>query len=433
MRTPMMSWEGHPHFRWVKMHKGVRYRVTCADLGLPESQWTKNDSYQPANDWWTAKLATLPGKVREYIDFVSEKVQVEADLDRINRQIATIDTQIDLLQKLGPVVPGQTEALEKQVAVVGVPTPSTSLQFHADRFLELERARIRKASTYGELREYLMRIKRHLPADVSEINENTISSYYLTLRKGSWEPATQKKAFGFFRRFVSYLSMNACVIPVPRNLTLRSFSFPTVHKEIKTYPLEEIRGLLVTLPSRFKLYALLALNCGMLGVDIGSLKHSELDRSNWRITRKRTKTEHTNSPKVCYKLWQETIDELIPNLSDHPTHVLTSSTGTVLHRSWIEGNDEKLKDLIGNQWRKHRFSIPLKAFRSIAATLLEQHPVYGRYKTYFLAQTPRSVADKHYAAPSQELFDEALAWLRERVFPRQKESSKGAKRSRRAG
>lgn len=26
------TWEGEPHYRWVKMYKGVRYRVTCKEL-----------------------------------------------------------------------------------------------------------------------------------------------------------------------------------------------------------------------------------------------------------------------------------------------------------------------------------------------------------------------------------------------------------------
>jgi len=49
----------------------------------------------------------------------------------------------------------------------------------------------------------------------------------------------------------------------------------------------------------------------------------------------------------------------------------------------------------------------------ISATLLETHEVYGRYVHHFLGHSPKSIADKHYAAPSQELFDKALDWLRQ--------------------
>ncbi len=54
-----MSWEGKPYYRWVKMFKGVRYRVTCETLGLRRDRWTKEDSWQPANQWWQVRLAEL--------------------------------------------------------------------------------------------------------------------------------------------------------------------------------------------------------------------------------------------------------------------------------------------------------------------------------------------------------------------------------------
>ena len=57
----------------------------------------------------------------------------------------------------------------------------------------------------------------------------------------------------------------------------------------------------------------------------------------------------------------------------------------------------KDKDLIRLAWQrtKPKPAIPLKAFRSISATLLESHASYGRYKTHFLGHSPKSIADKH--------------------------------------
>jgi hypothetical protein len=39
-----MSWEDRPAHRWVKMFKGVRYRVTCEELRA--QVWTKEGSYK---------------------------------------------------------------------------------------------------------------------------------------------------------------------------------------------------------------------------------------------------------------------------------------------------------------------------------------------------------------------------------------------------
>jgi len=58
----------------------------------------------------------------------------------------------------------------------------------------------------------------------------------------------------------------------------------------------------------------------------------------------------------------------------------------------------------------------VKNFRSIAATLIESHESYGRYKTHFLGQSPKSIADKHYAAPSNELFTRIILWLHDKIL-----------------
>ena len=54
---------------------------------------------------------------------------------------------------------------------------------------------------------------------------------------------------------------------------------------------------------------------------------------------------------------------------------------------------------------------PLKLLRKTAATKLGQNPTYGRFAQYFLGHAPTTMADKHYVAPSQDQFDEAVAWL----------------------
>ena len=55
-RKTIMNWEGNPAYRWVKMFKGKRYRVSCDELVRPR---TKEESYQAANDWWWRKQAQL--------------------------------------------------------------------------------------------------------------------------------------------------------------------------------------------------------------------------------------------------------------------------------------------------------------------------------------------------------------------------------------
>ena len=57
-RAYQMSWE-QEKLRWVKMHRGVRHRVTCEELGA--MVWTKEGSGRLANAWWQRRLAALDG------------------------------------------------------------------------------------------------------------------------------------------------------------------------------------------------------------------------------------------------------------------------------------------------------------------------------------------------------------------------------------
>lgn len=59
---------------------------------------------------------------------------------------------------------------------------------------------------------------------------------------------------------------------------------------------------------------------------------------------------------------------------------------------------------------KHRLGI--KHLRKTSASVLAQHSQYKFYVLYFLADSPKGMADKHYVVPSDVEFFEALDWLR---------------------
>jgi len=58
----LMSWQGAPAYRWVKMHNRKRYRISCDDLNVPRN---KESSYIAANYWWLKKLEELGPKTRK--------------------------------------------------------------------------------------------------------------------------------------------------------------------------------------------------------------------------------------------------------------------------------------------------------------------------------------------------------------------------------
>jgi hypothetical protein len=136
------------------------------------------------------------------------------------------------------------------------------------------------------------------------------------------------------------------------------------------------------------LYALLGLNCGFTNLDIDNISQGVVDWHRGRLVHKRVKAhEQSNVLTMDYKLWPETLDLLRQFRSSHPDLFLVSMKGTPLVSTVYDTEGEAhLKDMVVQQWRRYaaHLLIKLKNFRSIGATLLEEHPVYGRYASHFL-------------------------------------------------
>ena len=187
--------------------------------------------------------------------------------------------------------------------------------------------------------------------------------------------------------------------------------------------MEVVRSLVSQAPGQLKLHLLLMLNCGMTQVDISDLQPGEVDWGRGRITRKRSKTAaHEHVPTVEYPLWPSTRGLLRQFGLRDGERVLMTGSG----RPWLreilktEGNRSKVDVIKSNYMhlqRKTQLSYPLKLFRKTSATVIESHEHYGRYVGHFLGHAPRSLADKHYAAPSHELFDKIITWLGDQYGP----------------
>ena len=237
--------------------------------------------------------------------------------------------------------------------------------------------------------------------------------------KTGWGPEYATKVFATARVFVRRL-VEQGMIETPPNLESRGFRFGSSPRKIKTWTAGEVQTALEKATGQLRLHLLLMLNCGMTQRDISDLKDEEVDWNAGRIRRKRSKTaNHDNVPVVEYLLWPRTFDLLKEYRSGGELVLLTESG-----RPWVRTDlkDGKLvkSDSVASCyiWLKKRlkgFSKPLKQLRKTAASLLDTHPVYGRYAQLFLGQSPRSIADKHYVQPSQVLFDEAVLWLGEQL------------------
>jgi len=419
------------------MYKGVRYRVTCQELNAPLH--TLEGSYQLANKWWERKLAEINKPTAE------EELRTRYQRQDLEEKIMAGDAARRLLTGLHPPQQLHGKPIQEDIrpaietnyppeirerilfqaadTLGGIAPQDRRTAHQMDTFLELQRLRKHlKGTSYNNLRYFLFSLKEVLPDTIDTIDKETVKKVYKWLRSGTKEDSSQDRIFGVFRRFVEHLYQSEAIDALPRNLYSSDFSFESSLKKIKTYDPAFVRQFMDTLTERLKLYFLLGLNCGMYGVDMATLRQEEY--RNGRITRKRTKTEKVKDvPTVCYLLWDETRELLDKHRSNDPEWVLVSKTGT---RLWKMTWNDKLKrysrtDIIAAQWRRNghdtpaKRAIPLKAVRSIGSTKLdEKYP--PSISTLYLGQSPKSIKDKHYAAPPQALFDEAILWLHDQLF-----------------
>jgi hypothetical protein len=148
------------------------------------------------------------------------------------------------------------------------------------------------------------------------------------------------------------------------------------------------------------------------------LRDDEVDWHAGYITRRRSKTAtRENAPTVCYRLWPVTF-ALLKKHRSRKERVLLTRQGQPFVRTHLNAAGKQVKaDGIASNYvhlkKRLKLNRPLKELRRLGATLLGKHKDYGRYSSFFLGHSPRTVADRHYVAPSQERFDEAVLWLGE--------------------
>ena len=280
------TFEGRPRYRWTTMVNGQRLRVTCNQLNLPREQWTKDGSYQAADEYFRRLQANPVNEAMERLSLPAEQLQRLAEQGIAAKAILDAKGDVSSLMDVDGLVEGvitdtwddqhKLQIIQQFGEKIGVSAVRDyRLEVHAARFLELELAKGSKPRTYGELSESITAIINtphvlHPGMDVRDITKTTVEDYYLYLRRTGRENAQQKKQFGFFKRLVKYF-WSADLIELPRNLDY-AWDFRVTTKAVKEYDLEEVKALLRKLTGRLRLYALLGLNCGMLSVDVARTK-----------------------------------------------------------------------------------------------------------------------------------------------------------------
>lgn len=471
-----MSWEGEPHFRWVRMHSGTRHRVKCRDLGLPESKWTKQDSYQAANEWWVKKKAELdaipvpdndPRKpaldaIAHYLKYaLPEEVPVfQAARDALKAHpvsgpaaddnpippadLHVINENVNLLEMFGASIPatvpdqilsatlGHSRVNAERVRVAGDVDPEATVGKLLDRWVAVRTGEW-QASTLREVSDFVKEFKNFTTTDedtgvtsvvfsgdwsVSRINEDTVENMFLAIQRLPHGVVAQKKRWQRWRQWVEWL-IEKGKIECPRNLWSKSYVISVPKTKPKVVSHETARDVLAKLPPRFKLYALLGINASMNPVDVGKLRKDMIDFKKGTLTKRRVKTlKQENVPEVTYKLWPETLDLLREHLSTHPELALTSSVGTPLHDCRKEGGKAKMNTLLTQQWGDQKTGMTFTDWRDLGANLIYADKRFRDLRILYLGHAPHGVSDIHYINPPEDILDEALAHVRECLFPK---------------
>ncbi len=441
---PLMTWEPRSK-RWQKKYRGKPYWVSPKQLGVPS---TKEDSVVAAHDWWKAKQAEIDEQEKQKEDPAWDRIR-EAVGRLTGRPANSVEDVCDLFVQTvqsGEKLPDwfqeaivgserlhqiETQAKAGVALALGEVETERTVGAQIGQWVKLLRASVATQTMsegrWGKYKRDIAVFGKWLGESVpiDAITAAKLEEYWAWLvsqiDERRFSPATAKGALMTAKQFIRRLA-EVSLIPLPGNIDSRRFRFGDGPRTVIRLTIEEVRAMLAKATERTRLFLLLMINCGMNQSDITELGEEEVDWKEGTITRPRSKTP--NGPVVRYKLWQETL-ELLKKLrakGERPLNprgmpvVLTTDEGKLLSRIWIEGEKERRYDAIQSAanilfntlgWKK-----PLKSLRKTSSSILASHKSYKYYVDYFLAHSPRTIAQKSYIAPTDEEFFEALAWLR---------------------
>ncbi len=429
--------------RWRKIHQGKTFYF----LG----------EYSTAVKAWHAKVAELekeetkPRTIRQewerIRDWYADHGQADG-IQRIDKMLATFDDRLLQMEynNLSPATIGvwQERFREDEKPVKTMPT---TIGQAVQSFLARAAVRVESGTYAPGYYDSLKCALNHFAdfvgqrVGVGSINGHTLETYHTELERRIKDGWSKPYAAGFLRMvkiFVGWCYDTELLDSLPRNMRRgnTTLAIDTGKMKKPTFSNDEIKILLDNATERTQLYILLALNCGFTQIDIAELHPDQVDWTKGRITRQRTKTEgNENVPEVCYPLWTRTCELLKRYGKRMGERVLTNDEGKPLKVERLQGTDHKKIDNVATAYnrllvklttskkRKDRVSQqqqvkqpllkttkPFKSFRKTSPSRLEDSE-FATCARWFGGWSLKSVADRHYIKPPQDLFDRAVRWL----------------------
>lgn len=424
--------------RWIKVYKGKAHSVSCRQLGCLPS---KEASWLAANQWWDYRKKEIDAATAPNPEQVATK-QIAATLDGLDvNLLRELVAKADAAKVLLASLEDRAERGEVGPAVVGFEmntgmitraakklnpdaAPERTVAAQVKRWLAMLMAGGMKTGTVQYYRYSIARFAAWIgqTADVEGITGTKLEEFfgYLGVQVAERKMAvgTAAETMKSVRQFVGRLA-ELSVIPLPGNLNSRRLKFEVGTTTITTFTDDEVKRVLASCVGRLaktRAYLLLMLNCGMTQKDVAELRNDEVDWKNGTITRQRSKRKgRAGALTVTYPLWPETLAELVRHRAAGELALRTGG-GKPLVAKWSVGEKMRSYDCVSSAWRAVAKAAAvkktLKIFRKTAASKLAEHKDYKYYAAYFLAHSPRSVAERHYVKPSEDEFRAAVNWLR---------------------
>ena len=315
--------------------------------------------------------------------------------------------------------PWERQQVNTQPTTIG----ELSVAYLADRKMTMEAGKL-SLGRYDNTRQQVERFVAYAGSntELSAINAVLLNSYRQQVAKESISDATKNERLRGVKDILRWASAMDFIADEPK-IIRRGYSVEQTAKEIKLPSLTDVVSMLSTATDRVRLYALLALNTGMLQKDMSDLRRTEITLNKVpTIRRKRSKTStEDNVPIVTYRLWKRTSDLLKQEIASDGELALLNEDGKPLLSDEIKANGKRKKlDCVDSGWdrlrRKTGKAIAFKMLRKLSASLLASHGEYGRYAQYFLGHAPDTTADRNYVVPSDAQFAKAVAWLESAIF-----------------
>ncbi len=441
---------GSGKIRYRKQHGGRTFtskppvdadtRANARDAWQQFIKWRDAIPALPANpsriDYLKNELARLQAEL-------SESALTESDLDEIHDEIRIADEELRLetiaVQRGVDLqarrerqatfyrsfdIPPLSHTIENEFFnhdLIGEPLPDDRLMSHwKQRWFDVVDSKGNKPKTVQNIRRDVKRFVDFIgeSSPVATITSDTWEAFCLSIKSQNLAGSTECDIFSRCASFVEYLYKKD-LIDLPKNL--KDFKGVREDKEQEHYTLPELRYMLDNTEGYLKCFLLLMMNCGMYPSDIANLTPNEV--KDGRIRRKRSKRKKGEKlPTVTWKLWPETL-ELIEKYRTDKDGVVFTRPGT--GDKWYKSKrvDDKLieynpiRKTLWLPWcKKHPQRLTLKHIRKAAAHYLPAEKDQLSAQIKFLGQRPSGVALQHYVDVEQELFENYVMGLRDRIM-----------------